>query len=328
MAILVTGGAGYIGGTVARSFLNMGEEVVVLDDFSKSLPASVPDGCAFYEGRSDKGELIAKIAKKHKISACLHFAAFIEAGESVKYPYKYFYNNTASSLGLFHALIDAGVKKIVFSSTAAVYGEPKYTPIDENHPKNPTNPYGLSKLFTEKILETFSASYGIKYAALRYFNACGSDGTGNGEDHRPETHLIPLVLQVAQGIRKRIFIFGDDYPTPDGTCVRDYIHVSDLASAHLAAYDYLISGAPSVSLNLGNGSGFSVKEVIETARKITGHPIPAETVQRRPGDPSVLVASSEKAGKILGWKPERRSLDEMVASAWEWHKNNPNGYGV
>lgn len=326
MAVLITGGAGYIGSTVARSFLSRGEEVIILDDFSKSSLASVPKESFFYKGSTRDKELIAKIATKHNISACLHFAAFIEAGESVKEPYKYFYNNTASSLELFRALIDAGIKRVVFSSTAAVYGEPEYTPIDEEHPKNPTNPYGLSKLFVEKMLETFSVSYGIRYVALRYFNACGSDGTGNGEDHTPETHLIPLVLQVALAKREKIFIFGDDYPTPDGTCIRDYIHVSDLASAHLAAYDYLISGAPSIALNLGNGAGFSVKEVTDTARQVTGHPIPAEIVQRRQGDPSILVASAEKAFHILGWKPKRCSIRDMVASAWEWHKNNPDGY--
>lgn len=326
MAVLITGGAGYIGGTTARSFIKRGEQVVILDDLSKSRISSVPKEAVFYEGKINNKDIIKQITDEYNITACLHFAAFIEVGESVKDPHKYFYNNTASSLELFSALIECGVKKIVFSSTAAVYGEPQYTPIDEEHIKNPTNPYGLSKYFIEKILESFSLSHGVTYAALRYFNACGADGTGNGEDHRPESHLIPLILQVPLGKREKIFIYGDDYPTKDGTCIRDYIHVSDLASAHLAAYDYLMNGGSSVALNLGNGNGFSVKEVIESAKRVTGCHIQCDIAPRRAGDPSVLVASSEKAKRILNWEPQYKSIDYMISSAWDWHKNNPEGY--
>lgn len=319
MAILITGGAGYIGGTVSRYLLEKGEEVVILDNLSKSKREAVDKRAIFYMGDVADTKLVTDIVSKHNIEECIHFAAFIEVGESVKDPCKYFENNTGKAVSLFNTLKNCGVKKIVFSSTAAVYGEPEYVPIDEDHPKKPANPYGMAKLFTESVLDCLDQSDSVRHVALRYFNACGA--FGRGEDHNPETHLIPLILQVPLGRREFIAVYGDDYPTPDGTCVRDYIHVEDLASAHYLALIYLRKEGGSVKINLGNGRGFSVKEVIDAARKVTGHPIPAKIAERRSGDPSVLIASSEKAEKILGWKQKRSSIDEMVQSAWEWHKS-------
>lgn len=319
MSILITGGAGYIGGSVVHYLLEKGEKVVVLDNLSKSKPEAVNDAAIFYNGDISDRVLLADIISKHNIQECLHFAAFIEVGESVKEPCKYFNNNTCCALDLFETLKDNGVKRIVFSSTAAVYGEPEYTPIDEEHPKNPTNPYGASKLFTEKILDCLELSDGVRHVALRYFNACGA--YGRGEDHNPETHLIPLVLQVALGKREYISIYGNDYQTFDGTCVRDYIHVADLAHAHYLALVYLRNGGVSQKINLGNGRGFSVNEVINMARKVTGHPIPAIITPRREGDPSTLIASSDKALELLGWKQSHAELEEMITTAWEWHKS-------
>lgn len=318
MAILITGGAGYIGGTVSRYLLEKGESVVILDNLSKSKAEAVDTRAIFYKGDVSDAELLSDIISKHKIDECIHFAAFIEVGESVIDPCKYFDNNTGKAIVLFNALKNGSVRKIVFSSTAAVYGEPEYTPIDEDHPKKPSNPYGMAKSFTESVLDCLDKSDSVRHVALRYFNACGA--FGRGEDHNPETHLIPLILQVPLGKRDFISIYGDDYPTPDGTCVRDYIHVEDLASAHYLALLYLRKGGMSEKINLGNGKGFSVKEVIEMARKVTGHPIPAKIAERRVGDPSELIASSSKASEILGWIPERSGLEEMLQSAWEWHK--------
>lgn len=319
MSILITGGAGYIGGTVSRYLLEKGEEVVILDNLAKSKREAVDKRAVFYQGDVADSKLVSDIVIKHKIEECIHFAAFIEVGESVNEPCKYFENNTGKAIVLFNTLKNGGVKKIVFSSTAAVYGEPEYVPIDEEHPKKPSNPYGMSKLFTESVLDCLDKSDSVRHVALRYFNACGA--FVRGEDHNPETHLIPLILQVPLGRREFISVYGDDYPTSDGTCVRDYIHVQDLASAHYLALVYLRKGGGSVKINLGNGRGFSVKEVIDAARKVTGHPIPAKIAERRSGDPSVLIASSAKAEKILGWKQEQPSIDEMVKSAWEWHKS-------
>ncbi len=324
--VLITGGAGYIGSTVARSFIARGYNVIIIDDLSNSATHSMPKGSIFYNSNINNKDVINEIMSKYEISACLHFAAFIEVVESVKDPYKYFSNNTSNSIELLNNLKNNGVNKVVFSSTAAIYGEPIYTPIDENHPKNPTNPYGLSKLFIEKVLESFSNAYDFNYVALRYFNACGADSINYGEDHYPETHLIPLIFQVSLNKREKIYIYGNDYSTKDGTCIRDYIHVSDLSSAHIAAYDYLMNGGKSDVFNLGNGNGFSVQEVIDCARKVTGHNIPQEVVGRRAGDPSVLVASSQKAKDILKWQPKYSLIEDMVKSAWDWHKNNPNGY--
>ena len=317
MKILVTGGAGYIGGTVARRLLAEGHEVTVLDNLSHSRRPMVPVGVDFVEADvADRGPLEAVL--KSGIDGVLHFAAFIEAGESMAKPEVYFRNNSAATLSLLEAMLHTGVRRLVFSSTAAVYGEPESTPIREDAPLRPTNAYGESKLVVEKMLAWMYRVHGFPYASLRYFNVAGA--TGNwGEAHEPETHLIPLVLDVALGRRDKIRIYGDDYPTTDGTCIRDYIHVEDLAEAHLLALKALGQGGQYI-YNLGNGAGFSVLEVIESVRRVTGHPIPAEIVPRRPGDPAVLIASSEKIGRELGWKPRHTQLDSIVASAWEWHQ--------
>ena len=265
--------------------------------------------------------LVTEIVKKHNIDACLHFAAFIEVAESCQNPYKYFENNTSKALILFNTLKDNGVLKIVFSSTAAVYGEPEYTPIDEMHPLKPVNPYGLSKFFTENILSSFDASYNVRHVALRYFNACGAWG-GSGEKHNPETHLIPLILQVPLGKREKIYINGTDYNTKDGTCIRDYIHVYDLAHAHYLALNYLRAGGRSEKINLGTGKGFSIKEVIEVCEKVAGKEINKEIRGRRAGDPAILIASNSKAKEILGWDIKYNDLFDIVKSAYLFHKDN------
>lgn len=317
MKILVTGGAGYIGGTVALRLMAEGHEVIVLDNLSHSRRPMVPVGVEFIEADvADRRGLEAVL--KSGVEGVLHFAAFIEAGESMAKPEVYFRNNSAASMTLLEAMLSTGVRRLVFSSTAAVYGEPESTPIREDAPLLPTNAYGESKLLVEKMLAWMYRVHGFPYASLRYFNVAGA-GAGRGEAHEPETHLIPLVLDAAIGRRDRIRIYGDDYPTPDGTCIRDYIHVEDLAEAHLRALKALEHGGQHI-YNLGNGAGFSVREVIESARRVTGHPIPAETVPRRPGDPAVLIASSDKIGRELGWKPRHTQLDSIIASAWEWHQ--------
>lgn len=317
MKILVTGGAGYIGGTVALRLMAEGHEVIVLDNLSHSRRPMVPVGVEFIEADvADRRGLEAVL--KSGVEGVLHFAAFIEAGESMAKPEVYFRNNSAASLTLLEAMLSTGVRRLVFSSTAAVYGEPESTPIREDAPLRPTNAYGESKLLVEKMLAWMYRVHGFPYASLRYFNVAGATA-GRGEAHEPETHLIPLVLDAAIGRRDRIRIYGDDYPTPDGTCIRDYIHVEDLAEAHLLALKALEHGGQHI-YNLGNGAGFSVREVIESARRVTGHPIPAETVPRRPGDPAVLIASSDKIGRELGWKPRHTQLDSIIASAWQWHQ--------
>lgn len=319
--VLVTGGAGYIGGTTARYLIEKGEQVVILDSLVSSNIEDVPSGAVFYKGDVDDTALVTEIVKKHNIDACLHFAAFIEVAESCQNPYKYFENNTSKALILFNTLKDNGVSKIVFSSTAAVYGEPEYTPIDEMHPLKPVNPYGLSKFFTENILSSFDASYNVRHVALRYFNACGAWG-GSGEKHNPETHLIPLILQVPLGKREKIYINGTDYNTKDGTCVRDYIHVYDLARAHYLALKYLRAGGKSEKINLGTGKGFSIKEVIDVCEKVTGMEINKEVRGRRAGDPAVLIASNKKAKDILGWDIKYNDLFDIVKSAYLFHKDN------
>lgn len=319
--VLITGGAGYIGGTTARYLIEQGEDVVILDSLVSSNIEDVPNGAVFYKGDVADVELVSEIVKKHKIDACLHFAAFIEVAESVINPYKYFENNTAKALKLFNTLKDNGVLKIVFSSTAAVYGEPQYTPIDENHPLNPVNPYGMSKFFTENILSSFDASYNVRHVVLRYFNACGAWG-GSGEKHNPETHLIPLILQVPLGKRDKIYINGTDYNTKDGTCIRDYIHVYDLARAHYAALKYLRAGGKSEKINLGSGKGFSIKEVIEVCEKVVGREIDKEVRGRREGDPAVLIASNSKAKEVLGWNIEYNNLYDIISSAYEFASAN------
>ncbi len=317
MRILVSGGAGYIGGTVALILARHGHSVTVYDNLSHARREMIPAGVEFVQGElSDRAALENVLATG--FDGVMHFAALIEAGESMVRPEIYFRNNTAATLTLFEAMIATGVRRIVFSSTAAVYGEPESTPIREDAPLRPTNAYGESKLLVEKILAWMYRIHGFSYASLRYFNVAGAL-PGRGEAHEPESHLIPLVLDVALGRRQKIRIYGDDYPTPDGTCIRDYIHVEDLAQAHLLAFEAL--GEPKQLIyNIGNGAGFSVREVIDSARRVTGHAIPVETVPRRPGDPAILIASSEKIGQELGWKPQHTTLDTILASAWEWHQ--------
>lgn len=325
MSILVTGGAGYIGSAAVRDFAESGEKVVVLDNLVYGHRQSVDKNVPFYEGNIGDKKLVENIIRKHEIESCVHFSAFAYVGESVEKPNKYYENNFVQTLHLLDVLIENNVKKLIFSSTCATYGEPQYIPIDEKHPQNPTNPYGWSKFMVERALADYDAAFGLKFVALRYFNACGA--TGNcGEDHDPETHLIPLVLFAAQGRREFISIFGDDYPTPDGTAVRDYIHISDLSQAHLLALGYLNRGGASQFINLGNGTGFSVLEVIEAARKITGKPIESRIAPRRAGDPSRLVADAQKAREILGWSPEFPDIESIIESAWRWHEAHPNGY--
>src|SRR5208283_4792655 len=327
-----TGGAGYIGGTVASLLTEMGHQVVVFDNLSHGRRSLLPTGAEFIEGEVADRAALERIFNAARESGTpfdgvLHFAALIEAGESMERPEIYFRNNTAATLSLLEAMLACGVSRLVFSSTAAVYGEPESVPIWEDARLAPTNPYGQSKLLVEQMLGWFHRIHGLRYASLRYFNVAGAAegpaGIARGEAHEPESHLIPLILDVALGRRESIRIYGDDYPTPDGTCIRDYIHVSDLAEAHVLALRAL--DAPSAEntpliYNLGNGCGFSVKEVIESARRVTGHPIPAELHPRRPGDPAVLVASSEKATRELGWKPRYAQLDEIVRTAWIWHQ--------
>jgi UDP-glucose 4-epimerase len=324
MRVLVTGGAGYIGATTVRSLLSQGHEVMVYDDLSKGHREAVPPDVPLMVGSVADHDQLNAALQEHRPEAVLHFAAFIEAGESMQRPEKYFRNNSAGTLTLLEAMLANGTRKLIFSSTAALYGEPRRIPIEESDPLDPTNAYGESKLLVERMLAWFGRVHGLRYASLRYFNAAGSDGF-SGEQHNPETHLIPLVLQAAAGERKSVSIFGTDYPTPDGTCIRDYIHVSDLAQAHLLAL-YALAEHEKLIYNLGNGQGFSVREVIDAARRVTGRPITALEAPRRPGDPAVLVASSEKIRRELGWSPQHTHLDSIVASAWRWTQKHPAGY--
>ncbi|MGO9317298.1 MAG: UDP-glucose 4-epimerase GalE [Terracidiphilus sp.] len=332
MKILVTGGAGYIGGTVACLLVQNGSHPVVFDNLSHGRRDLLPSGVDFIEGELADRPGLEKIfttakAQGTPFDGVLHFAALIEAGESMLHPEQYFRNNTASTLALLEAILAHGPRLLVFSSTAAVYGEPEVLPIKEDARLLPTNVYGESKLMIERMLDWFHRIHGLRSASLRYFNVAGApEGPGGivrGEAHEPESHLIPLVLDVALGRRPSIRIYGNDYPTPDGTCIRDYIHVSDLADAHLLALNALNTASAAQSrliFNLGNGMGFSVLEVIESARRVTGHPIPAEVHPRRPGDPAVLIASSDKAIRELGWKPRYAHLDEIIRTAWLWHQ--------
>lgn len=323
--ILVTGGAGYIGSVVAETLLRQGYDVTVLDNLSHGDRAAVPEGAAFVAGDIGDRTALDGVFQNRKFDAVMHFAAWIEAGESMQAPERYFRNNSSNALTLLETILSHKVPRFVFSSTAALYGTPERTPIEETDVLLPVNAYGESKLLVEKMLAWFHRIHGLRYASLRYFNAAGAMG-GRGENHHPETHLIPLTLEVALGKRDQIAIYGTDYPTPDGTCVRDYVHVADLASAHLLALEALKKKAPLI-YNLGNGRGFSVREVIESARKVTGHTIPARESSRRPGDPPVLVASSKKIRGELGWTPKHAELDDIVRSAWEWRRTRPNGYG-
>nr|WP_241634732.1 UDP-glucose 4-epimerase GalE [Fusobacterium gastrosuis] len=327
MAVLVCGGAGYIGSHVVKLLVENGKEVVVADNLETGHVDAVDEKAILELGDLKDEEFLDRIFSKHKIDGVIDFAAFSLVGESVTEPLKYFENNFYGTLCLLKAMKKYNVNNIVFSSTAATYGEAENMPILETDRTEPTNPYGESKLAVEKMFKWSANAYGLKYTVLRYFNVAGAYPTGEiGEAHSCETHLIPIILQVALGQREKIGIYGDDYPTEDGTCIRDYIHVMDLAEAHLLALDRLLKGGDNQTFNLGNGEGFSVKQVIEVARKVTGHAIPAEVSPRRAGDPAKLVASSEKATKILNWKPKYDSLEQIIESAWRWHKNNPNGY--
>jgi UDP-glucose 4-epimerase len=326
MRVLVTGGAGYIGSVVAEQLLGAGHQVVVLDNLSRGHRQAVPKGAELVASDLADREKLAALFRSHDFEAVLHFAAFIEAGESMKFPETFFRNNTANALTVLEVMLAAHVNRFIFSSTAALYGNPARTPILEEDVLQPTNAYGESKLLVERMLGWFHRIHGLRYASLRYFNAAGSAAPNRGEAHRPESHLVPRLMKVALGQRKHIEIFGTDYPTPDGTCVRDYIHVSDLAEAHLLALDALRQSGRLI-YNLGNGKGFSVREVVEGVRRVTGHAIPVIESPRREGDPAVLIASSGKIQRELNWKPKFPDLDAILKSAWVWHKNFPDGYG-
>jgi UDP-glucose 4-epimerase len=329
MRVLVTGGAGYIGSVLATELLQQGHRVVVLDNLSHGHRQAVPKDAELIVGELADREGLDRVMRLHSPEAVVHLAALIEAGESMKAPEVFFRNNTANALTLLEAMLAAGVKRFVFSSTAALYGNPERTPIQEEDALAPTNAYGESKLLVERMLAWFHRIHGLRYASLRYFNAAGASRPDRGEAHQPESHLIPRILAVALGRAQQVNIFGTDYATPDGTCVRDYIHVSDLARAHLLALDALAkepeNSAPLI-YNLGNGQGFSVRQVVEVAREVTGHAIPVIESPRRPGDPAVLIAGSEKIRRELGWRPKFPDLKTIVESAWQWHRSHPNGY--
>ena len=317
--ILVTGGAGYIGSVTVELLRARGEQVVVLDNLTRGHPAALDPDVPFYNGNIGDRDLIARIAGEFELEACIHFAALAYVGESVTEPARYFENNVEQGIALLGALLAAGVRRVVFSSTCATYGEPQQIPISETHPQQPTNPYGWSKLFMERTLESYDRAYGMRHIALRYFNAAGATER-LGENHKPETHLVPNVLSAALGRLPVLSVFGNDYPTHDGTAIRDYIHVADLGTAHILALDYLRGGGTSECINLGNGTGYSVLEVIDTARQITDRPIAINIEPRRPGDPSHLVANAEKARALLSWKPAYPDLASILRTDWEWRK--------
>jgi UDP-glucose 4-epimerase len=325
MTILVTGGCGYIGSVTVEALRQRGNRVVVVDDLSRGHRQAVAADVPFYTGQVGDGELIRGLIAQHGIDACIHFAALTYVGESVQEPERYYANNVGATMGLLDALVSEGVRRFVFSSTCATYGEPQRVPIDESNRQQPESPYGWGKLFVEQTLASFGRSYGFGHVALRYFNAAGATAQ-RGEDHDPESHLIPLALQAALGQRPGLTVFGDDYPTPDGTCIRDYVHVADLAQAHLLALDHLAAGGESCQLNLGTGRGYSVREVIDTAQGVTGQPIASEIGPRRAGDTSRLVADASRALQVLGWRPQIPDLERIVATAWAWHRAHPHGY--
>ncbi len=327
MTVLVLGGAGYIGSHTVYELIDMKEDVVVADNLATGHFGAIHSKARFYKGDIREKEFLDYIFKKEKIDSVIHFAANSLVGESMTDPLKYYDNNLYGTMVLLKSMIENNVNKIVFSSTAAVYGEPEKIPINENDKTEPTNTYGETKLSMEKMIKWVSNASDLRYVALRYFNASGAHISGLiGEDHAPETHLIPLVLQVPLNKRKYISIFGDDYETSDGTCIRDYIHVSDLASAHILAVDYLTNGGESNIFNLGSGTGFSVQEIIDAARKVTGHKIPAEISPRRAGDPAKLIASSENAKSVLKWEPKYNNIEKIIETAWVWHKKYPDGF--
>ncbi len=326
MSILIIGGAGYIGSHTVKYFIEQNEDVIIVDNLLTGHKEAVLSD-KFYNCDIRDKEALDKVFKENNIEAVIHFAANSLVGESMVKPYEYYHNNVYGMMCLLDVMKENNVDKIVFSSTAATYGEPKNIPILESDDTNPTNTYGETKLAMEKMMKWFDNAYGTKYVSLRYFNAAGAYFDGSiGEAHTTETHLIPLILQVPLGKREHISIFGNDYDTNDGTCIRDYIHVMDLASAHYKALEYLRKGNESNIFNLGNGNGYSVKEVIDVARSVTSHEIPAKLEERRSGDPAVLIASSDKARKVLGWKPQYDSLERIIEDAWRWHKNNRDGY--
>lgn len=328
MTILVLGGAGYIGSHTVYELIDRGEDVVIIDNLETGHIEAVHEKARFYKGDIRDRAFLESVFKKEKIDAVIHFAANSLVGESMTNPLKYYDNNLCGTKVLLEAMVAHGIDKIVFSSTAATYGEPERVPILESDKTEPTNAYGETKLSMEKMFKWTAKAHNLRYVSLRYFNACGAHESGKiGEAHNPESHLIPLILQVPNGQRESIAIFGEDYDTQDGTCVRDYIHVTDLAQAHILAVKYLAEGGESNIFNLGNGVGFTVKEVIDTARKVTGDEIKAVVSPRRAGDPAQLIASSDKARSVLGWKPEHDDLEEIIASAWKWHSTHPNGFG-
>ena len=327
MAILVCGGAGYIGSHAVHALIEKGEQVVIVDNLQTGHRGALNPKAKFYEGDIRDASVLDKIFTENKVEAVIHFAANSLVGESMEKPLRYFNNNVYGMQVLLEAMVRHGVDKIVFSSTAAVYGEPKCVPIHEDDETCPTNTYGETKLTMEKMMKWVSRANGVRYVSLRYFNAAGALPDGSiGEDHATETHLIPLILQVPTGRRDHITVFGDDYPTPDGTCLRDYIHVVDLADAHVLALEYLRKGGASDIFNLGNGQGFSVKEMIAAAEKATGRSIKVEIGARRAGDPAQLIASSEKARSVLGWKPQFTDVEQVIGTAWRWHEHHPHGY--
>lgn len=324
--ILVTGGAGYIGSHTVRELRERNMDVVVYDNLSTGHIESIGD-TPFVKGDLFDVELLRKTFRDFKVDSVIHFAAYSLVGESMTNPAKYYHNNVAGTLALLDAMLAEDVKYLVFSSSAATYGDCGDGLITESSPQNPTSVYGQTKLMMEQFMQDYDKAYGMKYVALRYFNAAGAHSSGDiGEAHNPESHLIPLILQVSNGKRQQINIFGDDYPTPDGTCIRDYIHITDLADAHIKALEYLKKGGKSTYYNLGNGNGFSVKEVIDTVEKVVGSPVKKQVVERRAGDPASLVASSQKIQKELGWKAKYDTLDSIVASAWKWHSTHPDGF--
>ena len=328
MSVLVLGGAGYIGSHTVDRLVDQGQDVVVVDSLVTGHRAAINDKAKFYQGDLADQDFMRKVFTENpEIDAVIHFAAYSLVAESMKKPLKYFDNNTAGMIKLLEVMNEFDIKNIVFSSTAASYGIPEKMPIMESDPQDPINPYGESKLMMEKIMRWADEAYGTKFVALRYFNVAGAKPDGSiGEDHGPETHLIPIVLQVAQGKRDKLQIFGDDYNTPDGTNVRDYVHPFDLADAHILAVDYLRKGNESNAFNLGSSTGFSNLEIVEAARKVTGKEIPAEIAPRRGGDPDSLIASSDKAREILGWKPQFDNIERIIETAWAWHSSHPNGY--
>ena len=327
MTILVLGGAGYIGSHTVYELIDNGYDVVIADNLETGYIAAVHPKARFYKGDIRNRDFIDSVFDQEKIDGVIHFAANSLVGESMTKPLKYYDNNLCGTKVLLESMVAHDIKYIVFSSTAATYGEPERIPIMEEDRTCPTNCYGETKLSMEKMFKWTSLAHGMKFVSLRYFNACGAHKSGEiGEAHNPESHLIPLILQVPNGKRPEISIFGDDYDTKDGTCIRDYIHVTDLAQAHILAMEYLAKGGDNAIFNLGNGVGFTVNEVIETARRVTGHPIPAKVCPRRAGDPAQLIASSQKARDILGWKPQYDDLETIISSAWNWHKNHPNGF--